>query len=140
MVVVLIHPAVQLFKSSEHGACCRDASCTHQIQDRHFHHALIEVRCPVLDNLDCDNLLRFQVLTLDDLPKRTLTQHVKNQVAVLVVRLLIPKYVVNVKYVVTVFVVISVILTALRWFREHPPRISRAFVLEVVITYAIRGG
>lgn len=55
---------------------------THQIEDRHLHHTLIEVCCPVFDDLDCDNLLRFQILTLDDLSKCSLSQHIQDQVSI----------------------------------------------------------
>ncbi len=54
----------------------------YQIENRYFHHALVEVRCPVLDNLDGDNLLRLQVLAFDHLPERALTEDVKDEVTV----------------------------------------------------------
>jgi len=55
---------------------------THQVQDRHFHHTLVEVCGLVLDDLDGNNLLRFQVLALDDLSECPLAQHVQDEVPV----------------------------------------------------------
>jgi hypothetical protein len=54
----------------------------YQIKDGHFHHALVEVGCSVLDNLDCDHLLRLQILALDDLSKGSLTENVQDEIAV----------------------------------------------------------
>lgn len=55
---------------------------THQIQNRHFHHALIKVGGSVLDDLDGDDFLRLEVLALDDLSKGSLAEDVENEVAV----------------------------------------------------------
>lgn len=55
---------------------------THQVQDRNFHHTLVEVCGLILDHLDGDHLLRFQVLAFDDLPERSLTQDIQNEVPV----------------------------------------------------------
>ena len=54
VVIVLVHPSVQ------------------QIQHRHLHHTLVEVSRLVLDHLDCNHLLCFQVLTLHDLAEGAL--------------------------------------------------------------------
>jgi hypothetical protein len=53
-----------------------------QIQYRHFHHALIEVRGTVLDHLDRNNFLRLQVLTLHYLTEGALAEDVQNQIPV----------------------------------------------------------
>lgn len=55
---------------------------THQIQDRHLHHTLIEVCCFVLDDLDGDHFLRLQILAFDNLPKSALTQHIEDEIPV----------------------------------------------------------
>lgn len=55
---------------------------TNQVQHGNFHHALVEVSGAVFNNLDCDDLLGLEVLTLDDLSKGTLTQDIEDQIAV----------------------------------------------------------
>ena len=54
---------------------------TNQFENRDFHHTLLEIRRLVLDHLDGDNLVRFHVLTLDDLAEGTLSQHIENQIS-----------------------------------------------------------
>lgn len=54
----------------------------YQVQDRHFHHALVKIGSPILDDLDRHHLLGLEILALDDLPESTLTKNVQNQVAV----------------------------------------------------------
>jgi hypothetical protein len=54
----------------------------YQIKHRNFHHTLVKVSRAVLDDLDSNNLLRLEVLTLDDLTKSSLAQHVENEVSV----------------------------------------------------------
>lgn len=49
---------------------------TYQIKDRHFHHTLIEVGRPVLDDFDCDHLLCLEILALDDLSECALAEDV----------------------------------------------------------------
>ena len=55
---------------------------THQVENRHFHHTLVEICGLILDDLDGNDLLRFKVLALDDLSKSSLTQHIQNKVSV----------------------------------------------------------
>src|SRR5690606_16377186 len=55
---------------------------SHQVQHRYFHHALVKVCRPVLDDLDGNNFLRPKVLTLDHLAERALTQNVQYEIAV----------------------------------------------------------
>lgn len=45
----------------------------YQVEHRDLHHTLVEVGCPVLDDLHSDHLLCLQILAFYDLPKRTLT-------------------------------------------------------------------
>ena len=59
----------------------RDMRCTHQVEDGHFHHTLVEVGRLVLDDLDGHNLVRLHVLTLDDLAERALPQYIQDQVS-----------------------------------------------------------
>lgn len=54
----------------------------YQVQYGNLHHALVEVCCSVLDHLDGHDLLRLQVLALDDLTKGTLTQNIEDEVSV----------------------------------------------------------
>jgi hypothetical protein len=54
---------------------------TYQIEHGHFHHALIEVCRPVLNDFNGHNLLGFKVLALDDLPKSALPEYIQDEVA-----------------------------------------------------------
>jgi len=92
MVVVLVHSTVE------------------KIQHRDFHHTLIEVGGSVLDHLDCDHLLRSEILTFDDLAKSSLTQHIEDKVSVFMSRLFTAQDIVDVQNVVAVFVVVAVVL------------------------------
>ena len=53
-----------------------------QVQHRHLHHTLIEVCSPVLDDLDGNDFLCLQILTLDHLSEGTLTKHIENEISV----------------------------------------------------------
>lgn len=55
---------------------------TYEIQNRHFHHALVEVGGAVFDHLHCNHLLRLEVLTLDNLAERSLAEDVQDQIPV----------------------------------------------------------
>lgn len=59
-------------------------SRAYQIEDRHLHHALVEVCGAVLDDLDGNDLLCLQILALDDLTKGALSENVEDQVTILV--------------------------------------------------------
>jgi hypothetical protein len=64
-----------------HGSKRADG-ITDQVKNGYFHHAFIEVSRSVLHHLDRNNFLGFQILTLDHLPKSSLTQDIQDQVAV----------------------------------------------------------
>lgn len=55
---------------------------SHQIQNRNFHHALVEVRSAILHDLYCNNLLGFQVLAFYYLSKSTLPKNIKDEIAI----------------------------------------------------------
>jgi hypothetical protein len=55
---------------------------TYQVQYRHLHHALVEVCSAVLDDFDRNNLLRLEVLALDNLAEGALPKHVENEVPI----------------------------------------------------------
>lgn len=55
---------------------------TCQVQHRHLHHALVEVGCPILDDLHCHHFLCLKILTLDDLTKCALPKDIKNEVSI----------------------------------------------------------
>lgn len=55
---------------------------SYQVEHRHLHHTLVEVGGAVFDNLDGHDLLRLEILTLDDLTKGTLAQHIENEIAI----------------------------------------------------------
>ena len=46
------------------------------LEDRHFHHALVEIGWLVLDYFYSHDLVIRHVLALDDLPERALAQHI----------------------------------------------------------------
>jgi hypothetical protein len=54
--------------------------------------------------------------------------------------LLRPENVIHIKYIITVFVIKPVVLDTFARFRENSARISRGFVFEARIAYAIGGG
>ena len=122
MVVILVHLFIQLRHVSLAYTCL--SWDTHQIKHRHLHHTLVEVCCPVLDDLYCDNLLCLQILALDDLSEGTLTQHIQNQIAVLVPRFFRSQDVVHVENIIAVLVVIAIVLDTLARFREYSARIA----------------
>jgi hypothetical protein len=55
---------------------------TYKIQNRHFHHTLVKVGRFVLHHFHRHNFLSFEILTLDDLSKGTLTQDIENKVPI----------------------------------------------------------
>lgn len=56
---------------------------THQFQNSHFHHTLVEVSRLILHHFDRDDLVRFHILTFDNLAERALAKNVQNEVPVL---------------------------------------------------------
>ena len=95
-----------------------------QIEDRDFHHTLIEVCGPVLDNLHCHNFLRLQVLALNDLTESTLTKDVQNEISILVPSLLRSKNVINIQNVVAVVIVETIVLRAFARLGEDSAWVS----------------
>lgn len=53
-----------------------------EIKHGDLHHTLVEIGRPVLDYFDGHDLLRLEVLAFDNLPKGTLTEHVKDQITI----------------------------------------------------------
>ena len=85
VVVVLVQLGVELaawLAFSGNGAAQQNVELTYQIQDRHLHHALVEIRCSVLDDLDGDHLLRLHILALHHLAKSALAEDVEDQIPV----------------------------------------------------------
>jgi hypothetical protein len=107
----------------------------YQFQNRDLHHALVKVRRLVLDDLDGHNLVGLHVLALDDLPKRSLTENVQDEVPAVgegletgwmdaghaLVAILAPQPVVDVEDIVVVLVVIAVVVRGLARLREDAP-------------------
>ena len=102
---------------------------TNQIQNRDFHHALVEVGRSVLDDLDSDDFLGLEILTFHDLSKCSLAEDIKYKVTVpinevrdvapwkvileatiLVASFLGAQDIIDVKNVIAVFIVIPIIL------------------------------
>jgi hypothetical protein len=74
---------VSLVRSQKQGEKRKkELQKTHQLQNRHLHHTLLKVSRLVLHHLDRDDLVRLEVLTFDDLTKRSLTEDVEDEVAV----------------------------------------------------------
>lgn len=112
----------------------------HQIQDGDLHHTLIEIGGTVLDDFDCDYFLGLEVLAFDDLPECSLTKDIKDQIAILVPIVLVPKYVVDIENIVTVFIVKSIVLDAFAWLCEDTSWVSRRLVFELRIANTVGGG
>ncbi len=70
VIVVLVELGVELEGVSKRRE--ERARETHQVQNRDFHHALVEVGCTVLDDLHRNDLLGFQILAFYHLPKGSL--------------------------------------------------------------------
>lgn len=113
---------------------------TNQIQHRNFHHTLVKVCGSVLDHLDSDHLLRLQILAFHNLSKCSLTQHIQDQVSVLVPSVFRAQYVVDIQNIVTILVVVPIVLDAFARFRENTTRVSSRFVFEPGVADAIRRG
>lgn len=61
----------------------RQGHCTtDQVQNRHFHHTLVEIGGLVFDHFNRDHLLGLEVLTFDDLTERPLTQHIQDEISI----------------------------------------------------------
>lgn len=158
VIIVFVQLAVQL--QSALAACCSEDSqhISYQIQHGNLHHTLIEVCSPILYDFDRYNFLRLQILAFDYLPERALSEDVENQISIpgcrsihdgrlrvgtlyiLVAVLLVPKDVIDVENVVTVFVVETIVLHAFAWLGKDPSWIPRRFVFEGGVTYSICGG
>jgi hypothetical protein len=84
VIVVLVQLGVELCSVSIPNGSKQWAgtSATDQIQNRHLHHALVEVCCAVLDDLDGDNFLGFHVLAFHDLAERALAENIQDQISV----------------------------------------------------------
>jgi hypothetical protein len=97
---------------------------TYQVENGHFHHTLIEIGCAIFDDFDSYHFLGFEILTLDDLAESTLTQHIQDEISVLVASFLRSKNVVDIENVVTVLIVIAVVLDSLTRLCENSARIA----------------
>jgi hypothetical protein len=53
---------------------------TYQFKNGYFHLTLIQISRLVLDHLDSKELVCPHILTLDDLPKSTLTKNIEDQI------------------------------------------------------------
>ena len=56
--------------------------CTHQVENRHFHHALVEVGSPVFDDLHSHDFLRLQILAFYHLAEGTLAEDIEDEITV----------------------------------------------------------
>ena len=66
--------------SVQAGSDAEREARAHQLEDGDLHHALVEVRGLVFDDFDGNDVVRFEVLTLDDLAKGALAEHIQYQV------------------------------------------------------------
>lgn len=133
---------------------------TYQIQDGHFHHALVEIGSPILDNLDGDDFLRLEVLTFHDLAESALAQHVENEISVpgnmrvrtisskkrrrmedeLVTSFLRSENIIHIEDIVAVFVIEAVVLGALAGLGQDTARVSGGLVFEIRVAYSVGSG
>jgi hypothetical protein len=81
MVIVLVELGVELHRC-QRAAQDQNSAQSYQVQNRHLHHALVEVRSAVLDDLDGNNLLGLEILAFHDLAERSLAQNVQNQIPI----------------------------------------------------------
>lgn len=95
-----------------------------QIEDRHFHHTLVEVCGPILDNFHSHDFLCLQVLAFHDLTESALTQDIQDEISILMACLLRTQYVVDIEDVVTVVIVETIILRAFARLSEDSARVS----------------
>lgn len=83
VVIVLVVLAVELRRNSQSRLkSAENLKTAYQVQNRDFHHTLVEVRCFILDNFDGNHFLGSQVLALHNLAKGSLTQNVQNEISV----------------------------------------------------------
>lgn len=101
----------------------------------HFHHTLVEVRRLVLYNLDSNNLVRFHILTFDNLAEGSLAENVKNEVFVMT--LILAQPIINVENVVVIFVIESVVMDRFTRFRQNSSRVVCCFITEGGIANAV---
>lgn len=108
-----------------------------EVEDRDLHHALIEIGGSILDNLDCDHLLRLQILAFDYLAEGSLAKNIEYEIPILMSIFFVTKYVIDEEDVVTIFIVVSVILNSFAWLCEDSARVSRGLVFERRVTYTV---
>ena len=90
---------------------------TYNIQDHNLHRTLLSIRFLILNDFHTDYLMRFQILAFDDLSKRSLAQHIQDQVLVSFAS----QYVINVEDIITVLVIVAVVAAWFRRFRQDSP-------------------
>ena len=76
MLIMGIPGVVQLYILISVYRNARKTRTTNQLKDCNLHHTLIEIGGFVLHNLDRDNLVRFDILTLDYLSERPLPEDI----------------------------------------------------------------
>ena len=82
MVVILVQFSIELELGLAFAQRETRTRSAHQIQHRYFHHALVEIGGPILDDFHSDYFLGFEILTLDYLPEGALSEDVKNQIPI----------------------------------------------------------
>jgi hypothetical protein len=134
---------------------------TYQFQNRHFHHALIEVSWFVFDHFYRYDLVGLQVLTFDHLTECSLSQDVENQISRygnrlnqqcntrttfvarqgrgdVLVTLIGTQPIVDIEDVIIILIVIAFVVRRFARFSQHPPRIMRGLVSELGIADVVR--
>lgn len=159
MLVVGITFLVQLrrYGRQESISCLRSqgGAVAYHPQYLHFHHTLVEVGRLVLDNLDSNNLVRFHILTFDNLAESSLAENVENEVFAAVFRraisvglgitrartslmtLILAQPIINVENVVVIFVIESVVMDRFTRFRQNSSRVVGCFITEGGIANAV---
>jgi hypothetical protein len=84
MIIVLVELRVELY-TCQRGSHDRNSARSYQVQNRHLHHALVEVSSAVLYDLHGNNLLGLEILAFYDLSKCSLAQNVQYQVPIPVI-------------------------------------------------------
>ena len=105
------------------------------LEDCDLHHTLIEVRGFIFDYFHRDDLVGLHVLALYNLPERALAQNIENEV---LVALLCAQPIIDIKDIVVVLVVITIVMTWFTRFRQNTPRVVRGFVSEPSVARPVR--
>lgn len=120
---------------------------------------MVEVCRPIFDNLNGNDLLGLQVLAFDDLTECSLPKNVEDEISVpnqplapdsiafensqivvlLVICFFTPKNIVNIKNIIAIIIIVSVIFRAFTRLRQYPARVTGRLVFKTGVAYSVGG-